>query len=181
MTEEQEREISALFIAAQGADRDAYSRCLAALAVHLRRYVHSRVGDAAWVDDAVQEALVSIHAGRHTYDPARPFAPWFYAIARSRFIDVHRRESRRRMREVAWGSRPDPAVRESESSVDVDALRAAVNQLPARQRDVVVGLKYHEESVRAISLRTGLSESAVKVTAHRGYKALRRILGARSL
>jgi DNA-directed RNA polymerase specialized sigma24 family protein len=33
--------------------------------------------------------------------------------------------------------------------------------------------------VRDIARRLGLSESAVKVTAHRGYRALRRLLGGR--
>ena len=42
------------------------------------------------VEDVVQEALITVHKARHTYDPARPFGPWFYAIVHSRLIDVLR-------------------------------------------------------------------------------------------
>ena len=49
--------------------------------------------------------------------------------------------------------------------------------LPERQRDVIEGLKFRDESVRDVANRTNMTMSAVKVTAHRGYQALRKILG----
>ena len=67
----------------------------------------------------------------------------------------------------------------AEDAVDVEAIRAAVAALPPRQRHVIEGLKYRDESVRDVAERLGMSESAVKVTAHRGYKVLRRLLGGR--
>jgi RNA polymerase sigma-70 factor (ECF subfamily) len=48
--------------------------------------------------------------------------------------------------------------------------------LPARQRQVIAAMKFHDRSVREIAGRLRMTESAVKVTAHRGYKALRRML-----
>jgi RNA polymerase sigma-70 factor (ECF subfamily) len=51
------------------------------------------------VEDVVQETLISVHKARHTYDPARPFAPWFYAIASHRVVDVFRRDRRVASRE----------------------------------------------------------------------------------
>jgi hypothetical protein len=32
----------------------------------------------AIIDDVVQETLLAAHHARQTYDPGRPFAPWFY-------------------------------------------------------------------------------------------------------
>jgi RNA polymerase sigma-70 factor (ECF subfamily) len=57
------------------------------------------------------------------------------------------------------------------------AVHAALAALPARQRDIVEGLKLREESVKSLAARHGMSESAVKVMAHRGYKRLRTLLG----
>ena len=34
----------------------------------------------------MQDALLTIHAIRHTYDPARPFGPWLAAVAKRRFM-----------------------------------------------------------------------------------------------
>jgi RNA polymerase sigma-70 factor (ECF subfamily) len=61
--------------------------------------------------------------------------------------------------------------------VDPEALRAALDSLPERQREVVSALKLRDESVKEVSERLGMSVSSVKVTAHRGYRALRRLLG----
>jgi DNA-directed RNA polymerase specialized sigma24 family protein len=41
---------------------------------------------------------------------------------------------------------------------------------------VIEGLKFKDQSVRDVAGRLKMSESAVKVTAHRGYKMLRRLL-----
>jgi RNA polymerase sigma-70 factor (ECF subfamily) len=61
--------------------------------------------------------------------------------------------------------------------VDPELVRRALEALPARQRAVVEALKYRDESVRDVAGQLGMSESAVKVTAHRGYRAMRRWLG----
>ena len=61
------------------------------------------------------------------------------------------------------------------------ASHAALEALPARQREIVSALKLRDESVKEVSQRLGMTESAVKVTAHRGYRALRRLLGKRRL
>jgi RNA polymerase sigma-70 factor (ECF subfamily) len=119
-----------------------------------------------------------VHRARHTYDAARPFAPWLYAIAQNRIIDVARRERRIGDREQGADVLPDTVVEAPARDIDVDRIRQALDGLPARQRAVIVGLKFGDESVRDVGRRLGMSESAVKVTAHRGYKALRRILGA---
>ena len=60
--------------------------------------------------------------------------------------------------------------------IDVEAIHAAVASLPARQREVIDALKFQDQSVREVAGRLSMSESAVKVTAHRGYQALKRLL-----
>ena len=180
MTSEQERQSAEWMRLAQAGDQPAYASLLAMLTAVTRRFARARVGDVGWVDDVVQETLLTIHGARHTYDPARPFAPWFYAIASSRLIDVLRRERRVRSREVADDVLPErPSAVPRESEIDVQAIHAALAALPARQRDVIEGMKFRDESVRDVAGRTKMTESAVKVTAHRGYKTLRRLLGSR--
>ena len=45
-------------------------------------------------EDLLQEVLLSIHAARASYDPARPFMPWLKAIVINRAIDFMRRQKR---------------------------------------------------------------------------------------
>ena len=53
-------------------------------------------------------------------------------------------------------------------------VRRAVAGLPDNQRQVIELLKFEELSVAEVADRLGMTESNVKVTAHRGYRALRR-------
>ena len=178
MTPEQERHAADLMRRTQGGDQMAYATLLVLLTSVTRRFVRGRVGAVAWVDDVVQETLLTVHGARHTYDVRRPFSPWFYAIASTRLIDVLRRERRVMAREIAGDELPEAASGHGgRDEIDVEAVRAAVAALPARQREVVERLKFQDQSVREVAGRMGMSESAVKVTAHRGYRALKRLLG----
>lgn len=167
----------------QAGDQEAYAELLALLTSATKRFVRVRSGSVPWVDDVVQETLMSVHRARHTWNPARPFAPWFYAIAAHRAVDVYRRERRIRRHEsgddtleaAAMPSGPGDA---SIDDVDMRAVHAALAALPPRQRDIVEGLKLRDESVKGLAARHGMSETAVKVMAHRGYKRLRALLGA---
>jgi len=163
---------------AQRGDQRAYASLLVLLTGVTRQFARSRLGAVVWIDDVVQETLLAIHRARQTYDPARPFAPWFYAIASSRMIDVIRRERRVASRQVATDVLPEPVAHDTDrDDIDIDAVHAALASLPPRQREVIERLKFRDESVREVSSGLGMSESAVKVTAHRGYRALRRLLG----
>ncbi len=126
----------------------------------------------------MQETLLAVHRARQTYDPGRPFAPWFYAVASSRLIDVIRRERRVASREIPGDVLPEPTGAETmaHAEIDVEAIHAAVALLPLRQREVIDALKFQDQSVREVAGRLSMSESAVKVTAHRGYQALKRLL-----
>lgn len=184
MTAQQEEQATALMIRAQQGDAVAYAALLTVLASTARQYVRNRMGDVTWLDDVAQETLLTIHSARRTYDSRRPFAPWFYAILSSRMIDVLRKERRVSARELGTDALPEsaspmPRAHEGSDAVDPQQLTAALEALPDRQREIVSALKLRDESVKDVSQRFGMSQSAVKVTAHRGYKALRRLLGGR--
>jgi RNA polymerase sigma-70 factor (ECF subfamily) len=180
---QQEHHATGLMQRAQAGDEEAYIELLVLLTELTRRHVYFKVGAiVSWADDVVQETLISVHAARHTYDPRRPFAPWYYAIARNRLIDAMRREGRVSRREIGSEVLPEtvaPARAEEPTFGDVDmhAVRVALGTLPPRQREIVEALKLREESVRDVASRLRMSQSAVKVTAHRGYRALKRLLG----
>ena len=184
MTPQQEQRAAALMIDTQRGDAAAYAELLTLLAATARQYTRNRLGDVPWLDDVAQEVLLTVHKARSTYDSRRPFAPWFYAILSHRMIDVLRKERRVSAREVGGDVLPEPADQtglppEGVHDVDSGTLRSALDALPARQREVVSALKLRDESVKEISERLGMSVSSVKVTAHRGYRALRRLLGNR--
>src|SRR5215471_8211489 len=109
MTAQQEQEATALMIRAQEGDGRAYAALLTILSSTARQYARNRLGEVAWLDDVMQETLLTIHSARRTYDPRRPFAPWFYAILSSRMIDVLRKQRRVSAREFGTDALPEPA------------------------------------------------------------------------
>jgi RNA polymerase sigma-70 factor (ECF subfamily) len=172
---EQEAELGRLMVAAQRGDRESYEALLSRIAGIAQAFVRKRAGDVVWVDDVVQESLLAVHRARHTYDAARPFAPWLYAIIQNRFIDALRAQRRRVMRELQVDTLAESGERASQERLALlGDVRRAVSTLPDHQRRVIELLKFEELSVREVAARLGMSETNVKVTAHRGYRALRR-------
>lgn len=178
-------QLQQLMRAAQAGDGDAYRALLTAITPRVRRVVRSRRAflDVADVEDLVQDVLLSVHAVRATYDPARPFMPWLMAIVRHRLADAARRYSRHAAREVAVEDldvtfEDFAANTDHEGGGDVDALAHAIQALPATQRQAIELLKLKELSLKEAAAATGASPGALKVATHRAMASLRRILGS---
>ena len=174
-----------LFMArAQDGDRAAYRRLLEDIARYLRALAARRFQNRSDVEDVVQDILLTVHAMRHTYDPARPFGPWLVAIANRRMIDRLRRQGRRASRETALESEHETfAASEAnlpETGSDRHALRRAIETLPPGQRQAIRLLKLQEMSLKEAAAASGMSIAALKVATHRALKSLRKMLGRKS-
>ncbi len=154
---------------AQEGDREAYRALLEDVGPLVLGWLRRWLGNSTDLADVYQDTLVHLHRARHTYDPARPFEPWLFAIARHCAID-HGRRLARRTREVLMDEMPDVGGDESmERPALVDALRA----LPHPHREAFTMLKLEGLSVGAAAARAGTTPGALKVRAHRAYKALK--------
>jgi RNA polymerase sigma factor (sigma-70 family) len=178
-----EGEWAAWMAAAQDGDGEAYDRLLRAILPRVRSLVASRLGDRSSVDDVVQNVLLSIHQARHTFRPERPFGPWMRAIARNAVIDAQRARTSRGRREVpledleVQADTVDPIDSFEELS---PGMSQALADLPPTQREAVELLHVRQLSVAEAAERVGVTPGALRVRAHRGYKALRARLGPRA-
>ena len=167
-----EGELKALMRASLAGDRTAYRGLLGILAGQLRRYFRRRLAqDPAAVEDLVQEALIAIHTKRETWDPALPFTPWVYAIARYKLAD-HLRRNRIRATlplDAADDVAADDTAEGASARADLDKLLAS---LPAATQDIIRKVKLEGRSTAEVAHLTGKSEIAVRVGLHRGLKAL---------
>ncbi len=172
---------SALMAAAQGGDARAYDALLRETVPFLRAIARRRIADRAEAEDAVQDALLTLHALRHTYDPARPFRPWLAAIAERRAVDRLRRRGRTAGREsVALDDLPESLAAQdpvAERGIAARQLREAVAELPESQRTALRLAKLEDLPLAEASRRSGLSVGALKVATHRALSTLRKRLG----
>lgn len=158
-------------------DQGAHRAFLAAVSGNLRAFYRSRMRSAPEdAEDLLQETLVAIHTRRDTYDPAFPVTAWVYAIARYRMIDHWRRRGRRGEHVPVEDAHELFTAAEDEA---VDARRDVARllaMLPQKQQDSIRLVKLEGMSVIDAAAQTGLTESDVKISIHRGMKTLMRLL-----
>lgn len=173
---------SALMAAAQAGDRAAYRALLLAVTPYVRAIAARAFRRPADAEDVVQDVLLTLHATRRMFDPARPLRPWLAGICRHRVADRLRRDMRRRRRELPLAPRhetfPDDAANIGDATADRLSLRAALAALPEGQRQAIELMKLREMSLQDAAAVTGLSVAALKVATHRAVKRLRRLLDA---
>lgn len=175
--DEADQQLSDWMKAAQAGDAARYRELLSAIQPRIRSIVRSRIRDEAAAEDVVQNALLSIHRGRRTYRAERPFGPWMSAIVRNSIIDHFRDRKRKGDREVELFAEEWADDRKSQPAGEVPLapeLAAALATLPEAQRVAVTLVQIEGLSVAEAALRVGVSVSALKVRAHRGYRALRK-------
>lgn len=171
-----EAQLRALLLKGLAGDEAAHRDFLTEAGALLRAYFRNRLrASPEDAEDLVQETLVALHTRRGSYDPRYPLFAWLYAIARYRLID-HLRRAKHRAHASLDGFDPggvDPAYDASDARRDVAVLLA---QLPEKQRTAIRLVKLEAKSVREAAAETGLSESDIKVSIHRGLKALMRLM-----
>jgi RNA polymerase sigma-70 factor (ECF subfamily) len=173
-----EAQLRALLLKGLAGDEAAHRAFLREAAALLRAYFRNRLrGAPEDAEDLVQETLVALHTRRDSYDPNFPFTAWMYAIARYRLIDFLRRQRRRGQHssidELDIGD-ADPSYEASDAKRDIAVL---LDKLPAKQKTAIQLIKLDEKSVKEASEITGLSESDIKISVHRGLKTLMRLMG----
>jgi len=149
---------------------DEFKDELARVIPHLRAFGRSLSGNRDLADDLVQETLIAVHTRRATYDRGRPFRAWLFAIARYKMIDHFRRGHRL----VAVDGLEDMLVAEdfveaSHARMDVEGL---LETLPPKQAAAIRSTRIDGHSVAETAAAAGIGESDVKVSVHRGLKAL---------
>ena len=167
-----------------GAFRELY----ALVAPRLLGYLLKMARERALADDLLQQTFMKVHRARAAYVRGADPLPWIYSIAHRTFIDETRKHKRAVVRvgegddlpEVAAGLTGESDDRRDEVRGDPTLLAAALDalaELPAQQREAVVLTKLDGKSVAEAAEIAGTTAGAMKVRAHRGYEALRRLLG----
>jgi len=154
-----------------GGDAAAHAQLLRALLPLLRGFYRRRMtGQEDVIEDLVQETLIAVHEKRMTYDPVRPLSAWLHAIARYKMVDSFRRGGRTcGFDEMEGAIFADDRADENDARTDIDRLLATI---PEKQARVIRSTRIEGLSTAEAAIRHSIGESDVKVSVHRGLKAL---------
>ena len=168
-----EARLRPLMLKALDGDAAAYRLLLTELRGHLLRYFARRLAPslAANADDLVQETLLAVHAKRMTYDRSQPFTAWVHAIARYKLIDHFRRYKLRATLPLEEDTAifADDVTEATTARIDVEA---ALGTIPEKPAALIRQVKLEGASVADAAARLGMTETAAKVSIHRGLKSL---------
>lgn len=144
---------------------------------HLRiyRFCLRMTGKAQVAEDLTQETFLRALRYNKSFRASSKFLPWLYSVARNVCNDHFKRTG---IPEYAVNELPDvpsderSATEELEVAEDTDRLRAALAQLPASRREVLVLSRFEFRKYDEIAQILDCSVGAVKVRAHRALKQL---------
>jgi RNA polymerase sigma-70 factor (ECF subfamily) len=173
----------------QDGDASAFRELYALVAPRLLGYLMKMARSRAVADDLLQQTMLKVHRARGAYVRGADPIPWIYSIAHRTFIDETRRTKRAIVNvgssddplpEISAGLDGEAVDRKDEPRADPELAKAALDalaKLPEAQREAVVLTKLDGKSVAEAAQIAGTSVGAMKVRAHRGYEALRKLLG----
>ncbi len=171
-----------LIARAKQGDSDAWRVLYRTHAGRLVVWLNTRPsGDsAAAPEDIAAEAwLVAAQKVADFHGTTSGFAGWLFGIARNLSATTARRSVRRRTEPTECDATLElPVDDDSTVVIGQDWVRAALDLLPPRERDVVGCVDGLGLDTAATAQALGISEVAVRVARHRGLRRLRRVLPA---
>jgi RNA polymerase sigma-70 factor (ECF subfamily) len=150
------------------------------LVQHLSRLVQN----PAVAEELAQDVFLRVHRSREKWEPSAKFSTWLFRISTNVAYN-HFRDEKYHNRNVSL-DREVPNARKREFSdgrrgvenllvedVQVREIRAAIGNLPFKQRAAVLMHKYEGMDYAQIAGVLGCTPSAVKALMFRAYESLR--------
>jgi len=165
-----------LVVRAQAGDEAAFAELVERYSPRLRYFLRKLLASTDGADDALQDVWLDVF--RHLPRLADPQAlvAWLYRIARDRAFGRLRKT--RIVEPIDESQIIDAATADEAEFVPEDAARihAALDQIPAEQREVLVLRFLEDMSYDQIARVVGCQLGTVRSRIHYGKQALRRVL-----
>jgi RNA polymerase sigma factor (sigma-70 family) len=158
----------------RGAGEELFEELVKRHRRELTRFAVRQLGEhASLAEDVVQESLLNAH--RAIAAGARPEHPraWLFTIVRNATVNVARgARTTDEIEEHRHSTSDQTVAAAAEQSEWIGRLMGAVHELPARQREALVGHAFEGRSYREIAARQQTTIAAVKSLLTRARRAL---------
>jgi RNA polymerase sigma-70 factor (ECF subfamily) len=168
--------------AAQSGDRQAFDELVRRTFVDTFTLARRLTGNEEDARDVVQEAYLRAWKGIGKFRGDAAFSTWLYRITANAATSSIQRGRRHRAEPFADDFEPVDSGAEqmvaqgAESAEALDRISVALDDLPAKLRNVVVLKDVYGLTHEAIAEELGITVSAAKVRLHRARRKLRDVL-----
>jgi RNA polymerase sigma-70 factor (ECF subfamily) len=177
MTDDHHSHFIHLIDSARKGNQNSYAQLLTDIAPLLQGFIFNRLGAGADNEDILQEVLMAVHKALHTFNSDRSFKNWLFAIADYKIKDYlrvyYRTHANKKVDIEKIDSLPVNPVTNPASSSEL--AYELLEKLPETQKKILFMMKIQGYSVKQVAGFMNMSESAVKVSAHRAYNYLRNL------
>jgi len=146
---------------------------IAAHIPRLRRYARALAGDSHRADDLVQDTLERALSKFHLWRRGSDLRAWMFSIMHNVFINQLRAR-----RELALDEATEASLASAPQSdpLELRDLDAALRQLPAEQREVLLLVGLEQLSYAEVSQALGVPAGTVMSRLSRGRERLRAVM-----
>jgi RNA polymerase sigma factor (sigma-70 family) len=161
--------------------------------VRLRNFIRRRVADDGDAEEILQEVFYELVETYRLMKPIEQVSAWLFRVARNRITDLFRKK-----KPVAFSEVPAAVTENGEAlhledllpspdggpdaayarSVLIEELDAALDELPAEQREAFVAHEIEGRRFKELAAETGLSVNALVLRKHYAVQHLRQRLAA---
>jgi RNA polymerase sigma-70 factor (ECF subfamily) len=165
--------LSDLMFKSLGGDQKSYEQFLFHVSKIAGAFVAKKI-IAADVKDVVQEILISIHKARHTYDFKRPLMPWLMSIINFRINDYLRKHyAQMRHKTSDIDDFIETLIDIEEKPIGEELVDEMLMMFDDKKQKILRLIYVDGLSMKEVGEAMKMSESAIKVTAHRAIKKLK--------
>lgn len=146
------------------------SRAVEQESARLRNFIRRYVSDPAEAEDVLQDVFYELVQAYRMMKPVEQVAAWLFRVARNRTIDLFRKRKREqvgtpvveneegellRLEDLLPSPEAGPEAAYART-VLLEELDAALDELPAEQRDVFIAHEMMGQSFKEIAAETGV-------------------------
>jgi len=163
----------------QEGNKRLYSHLLSEITPYIKVRLVSGLANSDWVEEVIQDVLISVHRSLSSYSPDRPFKPWLNAIIHYRKADFLRKHYKNR--DTNRFSQDNAEIFGNNVTTyplagELQDIEKAMATLPKKQQKLFQMMKIEGYSAAEVAVKMGMSVTAVKVSAHRASNKLKSIL-----
>ncbi len=163
----------AIPLRARDGDAAAFDELVEFFHVRCLRYARYMLGEEEDAEEAVQDTFVRVYDHLGQFRPDARFEPWLFRILANRCRTVRERR-RRRESLVTTGELPAVAAEAPAISQDLlEEVEAALEELPAEQREAFLLRHVEDLSYEDMAVITGVRLSALRMRVKRACDTLR--------